>query len=132
MSLPIEQSGASLSRHWCSFRASFRRHVETVTAAQDSAVEISVLCCSVLIGESLFTRYRLAGRQRRASVISCCHYSSSWAAVFQETLGLAQRIAVALAVCAVLIHASYGSLPWVSLAVSSSFALYGAMRKNIR
>ena len=52
--------------------------------------------------------------------------------VFQETLGLAQRIAVALAVCAVLIQLlSYGSLPWVSLAVSSSFALYGAMRKNI-
>lgn len=52
--------------------------------------------------------------------------------VFKETLGLAQRIAVALAVCAVLVQVlSYGSLPWISLAVSSSFALYGAMRKKI-
>ena len=52
--------------------------------------------------------------------------------VFQEVLGLAQRIAVALALCAVLMQiASFGSLPWVSLVVSSSFALYGAMRKKI-
>ena len=52
--------------------------------------------------------------------------------VFNETLGLAQRIAVALAVCAVLVQVlSYGSLPWISLVVSSSFALYGAMRKRI-
>ena len=52
--------------------------------------------------------------------------------VFQEVLGLAQRIAVALALCAVLIQiVSFGSLPWVSLVVSSSFALYGAMRKKI-
>ena len=52
--------------------------------------------------------------------------------VFNETLGLAQRIAVALAVCAVLVQVlSYGSLPWISLVVSSSFALYGAMRKKI-
>ena len=52
--------------------------------------------------------------------------------VFNETLGLAQRIAVALAVCAVLVQVlSYGSLPWISLVVSSSFALYGAMRRKI-
>lgn len=52
--------------------------------------------------------------------------------VFQEVLGLAQRIAVALALCAVLMQiVSFGSLPWVSLVVSSSFALYGAMRKKI-
>ena len=52
--------------------------------------------------------------------------------VFQEVLGLAQCIAVALALCAVLIQiVSFGSLPWVSLVVSSSFALYGAMRKKI-
>ena len=52
--------------------------------------------------------------------------------VFQELLGLAQRIAVALALCAVLMQiVSFGSLPWVSLVVSSSFALYGAMRKKI-
>lgn len=52
--------------------------------------------------------------------------------VFQEVLGMAQRIAVALALCAVLMQiVSFGSLPWVSLVVSSSFALYGAMRKQI-
>ena len=52
--------------------------------------------------------------------------------VFREVLGLAQRIAVALALCAVMIQVvSYGSLPWISLVVSSSFALYGAMRKKI-
>jgi chloramphenicol-sensitive protein RarD len=35
-------------------------------------------------------------------------------------------------VCAVLVQVlSYGSLPWISLVVSSSFALYGAMRKKI-
>ena len=52
--------------------------------------------------------------------------------VFQEVLGMAQRIAVALALCAVLMQiVSFGSLPWVSLVVSSSFALYGAMRKKI-
>ena len=52
--------------------------------------------------------------------------------VFQVVLGMAQRIAVALALCAVLMQiVSFGSLPWVSLVVSSSFALYGAMRKKI-
>ena len=51
---------------------------------------------------------------------------------FQEAFGPAQRIAVALALCAVLIQiVSFGSLPWISLVVSSSFALYGAMRKKI-
>lgn len=52
--------------------------------------------------------------------------------VFHETLDLAQRVAIALAICAVAVQLfSYGSLPWVSLTVASSFALYGAIRKKI-
>jgi chloramphenicol-sensitive protein RarD len=52
--------------------------------------------------------------------------------VFQETLSTAHRLAIALAVAAVVLQvAAYGSLPWVSLVVSTSFALYGAIRKNI-
>jgi len=52
--------------------------------------------------------------------------------VFEEALGGVQRFAIGLAIVAVLVQLfSYGSLPWISLAVSSSFALYGAIRKKI-
>jgi chloramphenicol-sensitive protein RarD len=52
--------------------------------------------------------------------------------LFREALGPAQRIAILLAVCAVLLQVmAYGQLPWISLAVSLSFAMYGAIRKNI-
>ena len=52
--------------------------------------------------------------------------------VFQETLSTAHRLAIALAVAAVVLQMyAYGSLPWISLVVSTSFALYGAIRKNI-
>tara|TARA_B100000530_G_C15806929_1_gene427945 strand:- start:183 stop:797 length:615 start_codon:yes stop_codon:yes gene_type:complete len=51
---------------------------------------------------------------------------------FREVMGTAQWIAVLLAVVAVMLQLwSYGSLPWISLVVSSSFALYGAIRKKI-
>jgi chloramphenicol-sensitive protein RarD len=51
---------------------------------------------------------------------------------FNETLGAAQRIAICLAILAVLIQLlAHGSLPWISLVVSISFALYGAIRKKI-
>lgn len=51
---------------------------------------------------------------------------------FKEVMGAAQWIAVTLAVIAVALQLwAYGSLPWISLVVSSSFALYGAIRKKI-
>jgi chloramphenicol-sensitive protein RarD len=41
-------------------------------------------------------------------------------------------LAIALAIIAVLIQlVAYGSLPWVSLTLAMSFALYGAIRKQI-
>jgi len=41
-------------------------------------------------------------------------------------------LAIALAVMAVLVQLlAYGSLPWVSLTLALSFALYGAIRKQI-
>ena len=52
--------------------------------------------------------------------------------VFHETLGTTQRLAIALAIFAVGIQLfSYGALPWISLVVSTSFALYGVIRKKI-
>lgn len=52
--------------------------------------------------------------------------------VFHEPLSLTQRFAVVLAIFAVVIQLlAYGSLPWISLVVSCSFALYGAIRKKI-
>ncbi|MBT6351337.1 MAG: EamA family transporter RarD [Halieaceae bacterium] len=52
--------------------------------------------------------------------------------VFHETLGITQRLAIALAIFAVGIQLfSYGALPWISLVVSISFALYGVIRKKI-
>jgi len=52
--------------------------------------------------------------------------------VFHEALGVTQRVAIGLAIVAVLVQVfSYGSLPWISLAVSSSFGFYGAIRKKI-
>ncbi len=52
--------------------------------------------------------------------------------VFQETLSMAHRLAIALAVAAVMLQiVAYGSLPWISLVVSITFSLYGAIRKNI-
>ena len=51
---------------------------------------------------------------------------------FAERLGSIQRIALVMAVAAVVIQVlAYGSLPWVSLVVAGSFALYGAIRKKI-
>ena len=51
---------------------------------------------------------------------------------FDEILGAAQRIAICLAISAVVIQLiAHGSLPWISLVVSTSFALYGAIRKKI-
>ena len=51
---------------------------------------------------------------------------------FREVMGSAQWIAVLLAVIAVAMQLwAYGSLPWISLVVASSFALYGAIRKKI-
>ena len=53
-------------------------------------------------------------------------------AVFGERPKTAQKIAIALAVLAVAIQLiAYGSLPWVSLTVASTFAIYGAIRKQI-
>ena len=52
--------------------------------------------------------------------------------LFKESLGWAQRVAIALAIAAIALQLiSYGSLPWISLVVSSSFAIYGAIRKKI-
>lgn len=52
--------------------------------------------------------------------------------VFHETLGITQRLAIALAIFAVGIQLfAYGALPWISLVVSISFALYGVIRKKI-
>ena len=52
--------------------------------------------------------------------------------VFHEALGWSHRLAIALAIFAVLVQLiSYGSLPWISLALASSFSLYGAIRKKI-
>jgi len=51
---------------------------------------------------------------------------------FREVMGSAQWVAVLLAVIAVAMQLwAYGSLPWISLVVASSFALYGAIRKKI-
>ena len=52
--------------------------------------------------------------------------------VFKEALNTAHRLAIGLAVAAVVVQiVAYGSLPWISLVVSTSCALYGAIRKNI-
>ena len=52
--------------------------------------------------------------------------------VFHETLGPAQRVAIVLAVMAVALQlVSFGSLPWISLVVGTSFPLYAAIRKKI-
>ena len=51
---------------------------------------------------------------------------------FKEVMGTAQWIAVLLAVVAVTLQLwAYGSLPWISLVVASSFALYGAIRRKL-
>ena len=52
--------------------------------------------------------------------------------VFKEVLGGPQRIAICLALLAVLIQLmANGSLPWISLVVSTSFAFYAVIRKRI-
>ena len=51
---------------------------------------------------------------------------------FNEILGAGQRIAICLAMLAVVIQLlAHGSLPWISLVVSTTFALYAAIRKKI-
>ena len=52
--------------------------------------------------------------------------------VFGEKPKAVQILAICLAVAAVLVQlVSYGSLPWVSLTLALSFALYAAIRKQI-
>ena len=52
--------------------------------------------------------------------------------IFGERPKPVQILAIGLAIAAVLVQlVSYGSLPWVSLTLASSFALYAAIRKQI-
>lgn len=52
--------------------------------------------------------------------------------VFGEHLRPAQRIAVALAVAAVVIlGVSYGKVPWLALAIAVSWSLYGWLKKQV-
>ncbi|RZQ55737.1 EamA family transporter RarD [Pseudidiomarina tainanensis] len=53
-------------------------------------------------------------------------------AFFAERMRKMQLIAIALAVVGVLIQViSFGSVPWVALALACSFAIYGAIRKRL-
>ncbi|WP_258240778.1 EamA family transporter RarD [Pseudidiomarina homiensis] len=52
--------------------------------------------------------------------------------VFAERMRRMQLLAIALAVIGVLIQViSFGSVPWVALALACSFATYGAIRKRL-
>lgn len=51
---------------------------------------------------------------------------------FAERMRKMQLVAIALATVGVVIQViSFGSLPWVALALAGSFAIYGAMRKRL-
>ena len=83
-------------------------------------------------------RFRLRGLCGRATDASLGYFMLPLLTVlvgklaFDEVLGAAQRIAICLAISAVVIQLiAHGSLPWISLVVSTSFALYGAIRKKI-
>jgi len=53
--------------------------------------------------------------------------------VFRERLRRLQWVAVAIAVVAVLVlTVDYGHPPWISLALATSFGLYGLMKKLVR
>ncbi|PHR65191.1 MAG: protein RarD [Idiomarina sp.] len=53
-------------------------------------------------------------------------------AFFAERMRKMQLVAIALAVTGVLIQViSFGSVPWVALALACSFAIYGAIRKRL-
>ncbi|RUO59103.1 EamA family transporter RarD [Pseudidiomarina marina] len=53
-------------------------------------------------------------------------------AFFAERMRKMQLVAIALAVIGVLIQViSFGSVPWVALALACSFAIYGAIRKRL-
>ena len=52
--------------------------------------------------------------------------------VFEEQLRVAQRIAVALAVIAlVILTVSFGKVPWLALAIAISWSVYGWMKKRV-
>ena len=52
--------------------------------------------------------------------------------VFREHLGRAQRIAVALAMVALVDpHVSYGRVPWLAVAIAVSWSVYGWMKKQV-
>ncbi|MBY6064609.1 EamA family transporter RarD [Pseudidiomarina sediminum] len=52
--------------------------------------------------------------------------------VFGERMRKVQLVAILLAVTGVLIQVvSFGSVPWVALALACSFAIYGAIRKRL-
>lgn len=52
--------------------------------------------------------------------------------VFGERLARAQKIAVFLAIAAVIVLAvSYGAVPWLALAIASSWSLYGWLKKEV-
>jgi chloramphenicol-sensitive protein RarD len=52
--------------------------------------------------------------------------------VFKEHLRVAQRVAVALALAALIVlTVSYGKVPWLALAIAVSWSLYGWMKKSV-
>ena len=52
--------------------------------------------------------------------------------VFKERLPLAQKLAVGLAIAAlVILTVSYGRVPWLALAIAVSWSVYGWMKKRV-
>ncbi|MCR4435679.1 MAG: EamA family transporter RarD [Clostridiales bacterium] len=93
--------------------------------------------CSVLITVNWFT-YIWAVNSSHIVETSLGYYINPLMAVFlgmtvlKERLGIFQYIAFALAAAGVIILAvQYGKIPWISLVLATTFALYGLFKKLV-
>ncbi|MGB0866643.1 MAG: EamA family transporter RarD [Granulosicoccaceae bacterium] len=122
---------------FCALLLTFlRRWPRALTALRDGKLVLMLTCSALLVGLNWWIY--VAAVARGEVVASSLGYfmtplcSVALARIFlKEQMNHYQRVAIALAVVGVLYFvAKIGSLPWVSLSLAVSFAIYGLIRKQ--
>jgi chloramphenicol-sensitive protein RarD len=115
-----------------------RRGGELVRAFADRRLQMQMLLSSALIGGNwlIFIYAVNSGHVLQSSLgyfINPLLSAGLGFAVLKERLGARQRVALGLAAAGVAtVAATLGEPPWIALALASTFALYGLIRKTTR
>jgi len=108
-----------------------------IKAALTNKYLILALCCSTTLIAANWGLYIWAAMNERAVEASLGYFIHPLVSVglgvffLKESLSTYQKVALLLAVIAVVYKVtSSGALPWISLSLAASFALYGFVRKQ--